>query len=77
MAAQLPLAQMSLDDKLEAMEMLWSELSKNPDQLVSPPWHLDVLQDRQQQLNEGSASFQSWEGVIGDLKDELRGRQAP
>lgn len=30
MAVDLPLAQMSVNDKLEAMELLWADLSSNP-----------------------------------------------
>ena len=30
MAVDLPLAQMSVDDKLQAMELLWADLSSNP-----------------------------------------------
>jgi hypothetical protein len=30
------LAEMSLDDKLQAMELLWADLSQNPAQVGSP-----------------------------------------
>ncbi|MEY4802512.1 MAG: hypothetical protein RLZZ274_1243 [Cyanobacteriota bacterium] len=43
MAFDLPLTQMSLEDKVQAMELLWAELSKNPEQVVSPAWHGEEL----------------------------------
>lgn len=77
MAVDLPLAQMSVDDKLQAMELLWADLSKDPEQLTSPAWHGEVLRSRREQVLQGQASFQSWESAIGELRAELRGYQAP
>ena len=77
MAANLPLGQMSLEDKLEAMELLWADLSATPDQFVSPGWHRDELRRRRNQLEQGSASFHPWNDSMTDLKAELRGYQAP
>ena len=77
MAVELPLAQMSLDDKLQAMELLWADLSRNPEQLASPAWHGEVLRSRREQVLQGQASFQSWDAAIGELGAELRGHQAP
>jgi hypothetical protein len=77
MAVELPLAQMSLDDKLQAMELLWADLSKDPSQVVSPAWHGDLLRSRREQAKQGKANFQSWESAMGDLRAELHGHQAP
>jgi hypothetical protein len=77
MAVDLPLAQMSVDDKLQAMEQLWADLSKDPAQVVSPAWHGDVLRSRREQVQQGKASFQSWDAAICELRAELRGHQAP
>jgi len=77
MAVVLPLAQMSLDDKLQAMELLWADLSQNPEQVSSPAWHGEALRNRRKQVQHGKASFQSWDAAIGELRSELRGHQAP
>jgi len=77
MAIELPLAQMSPDDKLQAMELLWADLSKDPAQVVSPAWHREELHRRQDEVQQGKAGFQSWDAAIGELRDELRGYQAP
>jgi hypothetical protein len=39
MQFELPLAQMTIADKLETMEALWADLSRRADQLPSPDWH--------------------------------------
>ena len=77
MGVDLPLAQMSVDDKLQAMELLWADLSSNPAGLPSPSWHGDVLRNRREQVLQGKAGFQSWESAMGELRAELRGHQAP
>ncbi len=72
MAVDLPLAQMSLDDKLLAMELLWGELSKTPERLEAPHWHRDLLLQRLNQVQQGTASFQSWNTAISELRSELQ-----
>ncbi len=76
-AVNLPLAEMSVDDKLQAMELLWADLSQNPEQVASPAWHGEVLRSRREQVRQGMASFQGWDAAIGELRAELRGHQAP
>ena len=39
----LPLDQMTIEEKLRAMELLWADLSRNEQQLQSPEWHEEVL----------------------------------
>ena len=72
MAVDLPLAQMSLDDKLLPMELLWGELSKTPERLEAPHWHRELLPQRLNQVQQGTASFQSWDKAISELRSELQ-----
>ena len=77
MGVDLPLAQMSVDEKLQAMELLWADLSSYPAGLPSPPWHGHVLRNRREQVLQGKASLKSWDAAMGELRAELRGHQAP
>ena len=61
MPLTLPLSEMTLEEKLQAMEALWDDLSRNSDILESPSWHEDILRERQQRLADGEASFMDWE----------------
>jgi Putative addiction module component len=61
MSLPLPLHEMTLEEKLQAMEALWDDLSRNPDSIESPSWHEDVLRERQQRVDSGEASFMDWE----------------
>lgn len=54
--ADLPLAKMPLAQKLDLIETLWDDISKDDKSLESPSWHGEVLQDRQKALEAGKAS---------------------
>lgn len=57
MIAMTDIARMSLDERLQAMELLWQSLSATPDGVASPGWHGDVLADRLARANTGQARF--------------------
>ena len=61
---------MSRLEKLKLMELLWDQLSRPDDALVSPAWHADALQETEQRLAEGEEPVMVWETA----KKELRRR---
>jgi len=63
---------MTLEEKLQAMEALWADLSRYPDTLESPSWHKDILRERQQRVVSGEANFMDWE----QAKTYIRSRAA-
>jgi hypothetical protein len=67
---RLPLEQMTTQEKLEAMEALWRDLSSTPENLVSPSWHADVLQARDARVRAGKARFVDWGEAKRSLLDE-------
>ncbi|MFO0913556.1 MAG: addiction module protein [Pirellulales bacterium] len=76
MAINLPLENMTLADKLEAMEALWADISRRPADLPSPDWHKDILDERRRLVAEGKLKFIDWDTAISDLRKELRGNSA-
>ena len=70
MDAVLPLDQMTVEEKLRAMEAIWRALSKPEDQVPVPDWHKQVLDERQRQIDAGEASFVSLE----EMKERVRKR---
>ena len=73
MSIDLPLDNMTLADKLEAMEALWSDISRKPADLPSPNWHKDILDERRLLVVEGKLKFLDWDTAVADLRKELRG----
>ena len=64
----LPLAEMTVAEKLELMETIWADLSRDPDEIPSPAWHGEVLRERQRQLDVGEVEYLDWEDVKADLR---------
>jgi len=62
--------QMSLEEQLQAMELLWSSLSRTPNAVPSPDWHGDILAERMAKIERGEGKFLS----IPQLKDRLQSR---
>ena len=68
----LPLDQMTIAEKLRVMESLWADLSRNEQELESPAWHEQVLNEREQRLRSGEETFIDWETAKRQLRDRLK-----
>jgi len=67
----LPLDQMTSEEKLRTMEALWADLSRKEENIQSPPWHEQVLKEREEEVKSGQAKFESWEHAKRELRDRL------
>jgi len=72
MSIKLPLHEMSVKEKLAAMEALWEDLSRSPETIESPEWHKDILDERRQRVADGSAQFEDWETAKAKIREKLR-----
>ncbi|MDF0674537.1 MAG: addiction module protein [Nitrospira sp.] len=70
MPFNLPLKDMSLHEKLAAMESLWEDIARTPEAIESPAWHKDILNERRQRLDEGQAHFIDWEAAKADIRNK-------
>jgi hypothetical protein len=50
----LPLKDMTLQEKLAAMEALWEDLTRSAQSFESPEWHKDTLEERRQRIADRS-----------------------
>ncbi len=48
---------MSTIERLQAMEALWSSLLYEDDEIESPEWHKDILEQRKRKIKYGKAKF--------------------
>ena len=71
MPVTLPLKEMTLQEKLAAMESLWEDLACTPEAVESPAWHKDILDERRQRLAEGKSRFVDWETAKGEIRKKL------
>jgi hypothetical protein len=58
--ASLPLDEMTVEEKIQAMEALWDDLSRRAGARASPSWHGDVLADREGTVARGDDEFEDW-----------------
>ncbi len=59
--------QMSPQERLRAMELLWRSLSCAPEGIPSPEWHREVLAARVAEIERGEAQFLT----LDELKQRL------
>lgn len=65
MLAATEIKNMSLAERLQAMELLWESLASSPEQVDSPAWHKAVLAERMKKVQSGEAKFLTLEELKG------------
>ncbi len=71
MPVTLPLNEMTVSEKLQLMEALWADLSRNVDGFESPDWHREVLEERERRITSGEAHFTDWEQAKADIRKRV------
>ncbi|AAM71825.1 MAG TPA: addiction module antitoxin RelB [Chlorobaculum sp.] len=71
MHLSIPLKQMSVEEKLQAIEEIWADLASTPANIPSPAWHADVLQVREERIAEGRAQFLDIEEAKKAVRERL------
>jgi len=61
MELALPLEQMTVEEKLRALQRIWEDLCRHEGDVPSPPWHRDVLEAREARVTQGAERFTEWE----------------
>ena len=72
MSVVLPLKKMSRDEKLRAMEALWTDLTEDDDRFESPAWHVHALREAERAMKNGKAHFSDWQ----EAKKRIRRKAA-
>jgi len=72
MVALQELKKMTHAEKLQAMEFLWGELSRDEDAFESPAWHADALRETKARVKAGRTKFVDWD----EAKERLQRKAA-
>ncbi len=64
---ELNVKNMSVAEKLMAMETLWDDLCRNAGDIAPPAWHETILQERAEQLRQSKDKFEDWEQAKKDI----------
>lgn len=57
MSTTLQIDQMTLEEKLQAMEELWDDLCQREEDVPVPQWQRELLEERERLIERGSAQF--------------------
>jgi hypothetical protein len=67
----LPVSELSLAQKLDLMEILWADLTRDDTKLKSPAWHETVLKDREEAFAAGKVTVSDWEQAKKRIKKKV------
>jgi len=67
----LSLSQLTFVQKLNLMEALWADLSRDEKKLKSPAWHETVLKDREEAFMAGKVTVSDWEQAKRRIKKKV------
>lgn len=65
-----PISSMTRVQKMQLMEELWKELSKEENDAAPPAWHLEVLAHRQAEAKAGRNKSSKFEDVKKRLREK-------
>ena len=71
MAVSLPIEKMSTAEKIKAMEILWDDLCKKANNISSPAWHSQILENREKEIENGDAKFVDWDKAKKKIQNSL------
>jgi putative addiction module component (TIGR02574 family) len=67
----IQIEKLTITEKIQVMESLWDSLCAQADNISSPAWHSEVLQQREDMLNNGEDSFVDWNDAKEDIRNQL------
>jgi hypothetical protein len=70
MSNAVDIGSLSREEKLRIMEAIWEDLSKEQEQVESPEWHREALEETERRRKSGRESVVGWQ----DAKKKLRKR---
>ena len=71
MNALADIRNLPLHEKLRMMEALWDGITPLEAELEVPQWHQDLLDEREQLIQDGKAKFIDWETAKQQIKDAI------
>lgn len=60
MSIETQLNSMSVEEKVQLVEKVWDNLCRESGDVRSPEWHAAILQERQNQIKDGTMAVSPW-----------------
>jgi len=72
MELELPLDEMSTEEKMLLMENIWDNLRESEDDVPTPDWHETELQDREQSVKNEESEFIDWDKAKQNIRNAIQ-----
>ncbi len=72
MKLTLPLDKMTTEEKLLALEEIWENLCRTSDNIPSPAWHVSILEERRNRVQDGTSEFVDWVQAKQNIRDSTK-----
>jgi hypothetical protein len=67
----LNIEEMTTEEKIQTMEMLWDDLCRKQADIQIPNWHRDILDEREKRLKEGKDKFIDWKQAKKEILEAI------
>ena len=57
MPLDIALDRMTAAEKIQLIEVIWEDLTREPNNIPSPAWHAEILRQREQGITAGTTQF--------------------
>jgi hypothetical protein len=61
MVTPIAIDQMTIEEKLQTMELLWNDLCQHEEALPVHDWQKEILNEREHLIQKGESTFVDWE----------------
>ncbi|MGM0380810.1 MAG: addiction module protein [bacterium] len=72
MNIDLPLGEMSTEEKMLLLEKIWDNLRESEEDFSSPDWHKEVLAERKEAVGRDESKFIDWDEAKENIRDAIR-----
>ena len=63
--------ELGVEQKLGLMEAIWADLTRDEDKVPIPPWHLEVLEERQRRWDRGECVLLDLDDAIAEVRRRI------
>ncbi len=67
----LNIKEMSAEEKMQAMELLWDDFCSRQPDFKSPDWHENILNEREKRFKEGKDKLVDWEQAKKEIRESV------
>jgi putative addiction module component (TIGR02574 family) len=68
MLTQAEIEKMTVPQRMEAIDRLWASIVESGEDIPSPDWHREILEERMQEIKSGKAEWMTLEELRAALR---------